>query len=133
MGYDPYDFYDLGNINQKGETKTWFGSKEELLGLIATAHARGMDVYADLVINHNSGGDVQEVNPIDQKQQWTKFTPRSGKFKRDYTHFHSSPGVAKMTLVYRVNKIRKATAGVNFMPRREVNKVMVSTAKKEKL
>ena len=24
MGYDPYDFYDLGNIDQKGSVKTWF-------------------------------------------------------------------------------------------------------------
>ena len=91
MGYDPYDFYDLGNINQKGTTKTWFGSKDELLGLIAAAHASGMDVYADLVINHNSGGDAQEANPIDQQQRWTKFTPGSGKFLRNYIHFHPSP------------------------------------------
>ena len=31
MGYDPYDYYDLGEFNQKGGTPTWFGSKAELL------------------------------------------------------------------------------------------------------
>lgn len=91
MGYDPYDFYDLGNINQKGSIKTWFGSKEDLLGLIQAMHDVGMDVYADIVINHNSGGDAEELNPIDQRRRWTKFTPGSGKFKRDYTCFHPSP------------------------------------------
>ena len=91
MGYDPYDFYDLGDINQRGSKKTWFGSKDELLSLIQTAHKSGVDVYADIVINHNSGGDAEELNPIDQCRRWTKFTPRSGKFMRDYTCFHPSP------------------------------------------
>lgn len=91
MGYDPYDFYDLGDINQRGSKKTWFGSKDELLSLIQTAHKSGVDVYADIVINHNSGGDAEELNPIDQCRRWTKFTPKSGKFTRDYTCFHPSP------------------------------------------
>jgi alpha-amylase len=91
MGYDPYDYYDLGDIDQKGSLKTWFGSKDELLTLIQTAHDNGMDVYADMVLNHNSGGDVEELNPIDHQKRWTRFTPRSGKFPRDYTCFHPSP------------------------------------------
>lgn len=28
MGYDPYDYYDLGNYHQKGTTETRFGSKK---------------------------------------------------------------------------------------------------------
>lgn len=27
MGYDPYDYYDLGDFNQKGRVKTWFGNR----------------------------------------------------------------------------------------------------------
>src|SRR5574337_765048 len=61
MGYDPYDYYDLGDIDQKGSIKTWFGSKNELLGLIGSSHDHGMQVYADIVINHNSGGDGEEL------------------------------------------------------------------------
>jgi alpha-amylase len=91
MGYDPYDYFDLGDLDQKGSVKTWFGSKAELLGLIRAAHDNGMDVYADMVINHNSGGDAEELNPIDNLRRWTRFTPRSGKFKRDYACFHPSP------------------------------------------
>src|SRR5215467_12704894 len=67
MGYDPYDYYDLGDFNQKGGTKTWFGNRGQLMNLIATAHNAGMQVYADVVINHNSGGDATEKNPIDGK------------------------------------------------------------------
>jgi len=58
MGYDPYDFYDLGEFNQKGRRETWFGSKERLLSLINEAHANQLQVYADVVINHNSGADA---------------------------------------------------------------------------
>ncbi len=49
-----------------------------------------MQVYADIVLNHNSGGDAEELNPIDNQKRWTKFLPRSGKFKRDYRYFHPS-------------------------------------------
>jgi alpha-amylase len=63
MGYDPYDYYDLGEFDQKGGVPTWFGSKAELLDFIQAAHAFGLQVYADLVFNHNSGADAQELNP----------------------------------------------------------------------
>jgi alpha-amylase len=90
MGYDPYDYYDLGDINQKGSVKTWFGSKDELLGLVAAAHAHGLQLYADLVLNHNSGGDSLEVNPIDGQSRWTRFNPGSGLFPRSWESFHPS-------------------------------------------
>ncbi len=90
MGYDPYDYYDLGEFDQKGGVPTWFGSKAELLDLIQSAHALGLQVYADLVFNHNSGGDVQELNPMDGQSRWTKFEPKSDKFPRDWKCFHPS-------------------------------------------
>jgi len=90
MGYDPYDYFDLGEYNQKGRTETWFGTKQDLLDFIAAAHANSLQVYADVVLNHNSGGDGQETNPIDNKLRWTKFAPLSGTFPRDWTCFHPS-------------------------------------------
>src|SRR5579859_4334816 len=90
MGYDPYDYYDLGDVDQKGSKETWFGSKDQLLNLIKAAHNQNLQVYADLVINHNNGGDSEEVNPIDGKKRWTKFVPGSGKFPRDWESFHPS-------------------------------------------
>jgi hypothetical protein len=89
-GYDPYDYYDLGEFDQKGGAPNWFGSKAELLDLIQSAHALGLQVYADLVFNHNSGGDAQELNPIDRQSRWTKSDPKSGKFSRDWKCFHPS-------------------------------------------
>ncbi len=91
MGYDPYDYFDLGEYAQKGSVPTWFGSKADLVALIQKAHGVDMQVYADFVINHNNGGDMQEVNPIDGKTRWTKFTPKSGKFPRTWQCFHPSP------------------------------------------
>lgn len=90
MGYDPYDYYDLGEFNQKGGGPTWFGSKSELLDLIQAAHANGLQVYADLVLNHNSGADTQESDPATGAVRWTKFQPASNQFPRDLTCFHPS-------------------------------------------
>jgi alpha-amylase len=87
MGYDPYDYYDIGEYDQKGSVPTWFGSKEELLDLIREAHARGLTVLADMVINHNAGADAQELNPITQEQRWTLFQPKSGRFPRNWECF----------------------------------------------
>ncbi|HVK40725.1 MAG TPA: alpha-amylase family glycosyl hydrolase [Candidatus Kapabacteria bacterium] len=92
MGYDPYDYYDLGSLANKGNRpETWFGSEAQLRSLIATAHEMKLRVFADLVVNHNSGGDELEVNAIDQQSRWTKFNPMSGKFVRDWRSFHPSP------------------------------------------
>lgn len=88
MGYAPYDYYDQGSIDQKGGTKTWFGSAEELKSLVRAAHDRGMTVLADAVLNHCDKGDVQELNPLSNKVVYTKFNPGSKKFPRDWHNFH---------------------------------------------
>ena len=90
MGYDPYDYYDLGGIDQKGRIPTWFGTEAALRTLIATAHDHQMQVYADFVFNHNSGGDASHENPIDHQTRWTEFTPKSGRFPRTWDCFHPS-------------------------------------------
>jgi len=90
MGYDPYDYYDLGEFDQKGGAPTWFGSKAELFDLVGSAHALGLQLYGDLVFNHNSGADELETNPLDGQSRWTKFTPKSGMFPRDWKCFHPS-------------------------------------------
>jgi len=90
MGYDPYDYYDLGEFDQKGSVPTWFGSKADLLSLIKDAHQNSMTVIADIVLNHTSGADAQEVNPITGQSRWTLFQPKSGKFPRNWECFHPS-------------------------------------------
>lgn len=96
MGYDPYDYYDLGEYDQKGSVPTWFGSRADLEALIAEAHktdadGSSMQIYADLVLNHSSGADEEETNPLTNKTLWTKYSPKSGKFQRDWQCFHPSP------------------------------------------
>jgi alpha-amylase len=87
MGYDPYDYFDLGQYNQMGSIETRFGSSGELQSLINTAHTAKLSVIADIVINHNSGGN-SEINPYTGTSTWTIFTPLSGKFNRTYNDFH---------------------------------------------
>lgn len=59
VGYTPYDYYDLGTFNQKGSIETRYGSKAELLNAISAYHNLGMEVYVDLVLNHRSGGVLE--------------------------------------------------------------------------
>lgn len=89
-GYDPYDYFDLGDFDQKGGVKTLYGNRTELENLIRTLHEHKIAAYADMVINHNSGADEEEVNPLDGQKRWTKFAPKSGKFPRDWNCFHPS-------------------------------------------
>lgn len=55
-GYDLYDLYDLGSKDQRGTIPTKWGTKEDLLKMVAVAHANGLDVYADIIVNHRAGG-----------------------------------------------------------------------------
>ena len=90
VGYDPYDYFDLGDFDQKGGVKTLYGNRAELVALVQLAKQHSVGCYADMVINHNSGADEEEVNPLDGEKRWTKFKPASGKFLRDWNSFHPS-------------------------------------------
>ena len=48
-----------------------------------------MQVYADAVYNHMSGGEL-ETNPDFRREGWTRFRPASGRFAFDYACFHPS-------------------------------------------
>ena len=91
MGYDISDYFDFGEYDQHGSVETRFGSREELENLISTAHENDIEVIADIVINHNSGGGYQ-YNPYRQDSTYTLFNEEhgnaSGMFNRTYEHFH---------------------------------------------
>ncbi len=90
MGYDPYDYYDLGEFNQKGSIATRFGVKSHLISLLNHSRSLGLSVIGDLVLNHNSGGN-QEFNPNTNSSTYTDFsTVVSTKFLRGYNDFHPS-------------------------------------------
>jgi alpha-amylase len=73
-GYAVYDLYDLGEFDQKGTTRTKYGTKQEYLDCIRAIHDNGMQVIADIVLNHKHGADekeqvsVQQVNPCNRTE-----------------------------------------------------------------
>lgn len=73
-GYDVYDLYDLGEFDQKKTVRTKYGTKEEYLQAIEAAHKAGMQVYADVILNHLCGADatekiqVKKVNPDNRNE-----------------------------------------------------------------
>jgi alpha-amylase len=88
-GYGVYDLFDLGEFDQKGSTRTKYGTRDGYLAAIQAAQAAGIRVYADIVLNHKMGGDGQEsvrATPIDPHDRhrslgeartveaWTHFT-----------------------------------------------------------
>ena len=61
-GYDPADRFDLGDRFQKGTVRTNFGTTQELLDLIRVAKRYGIEVYCDIVLNHNANRAAQGIN-----------------------------------------------------------------------
>jgi alpha-amylase len=60
VGYGVYDLFDLGEFDQKGSVRTKYGTKEQYLRAIKTSQQAGLQVYADVVLNHRNGGDEAE-------------------------------------------------------------------------
>ncbi len=61
VGYDLFDPFDLGDKDQRGTIRTKYGTKTELLEMIAAAHRFGLRVYFDNLMNHR-GFDVPRYN-----------------------------------------------------------------------
>jgi alpha-amylase len=89
QGYDTYDLFDLGEFDQKGSVRTKYGTKDEYLKAIEALHAKKIQAYADIVLNHKGGADeaekikVMRVNPENRNEfisdpffieAFTKFT-----------------------------------------------------------
>ncbi|MBU0676836.1 MAG: hypothetical protein KJ626_01860, partial [Verrucomicrobia bacterium] len=66
VGYDLWDPFDLGSNPQRGG-RTRYGTEEELLRLIETAHRFGIRVYFDNIMNHRAYDipGYNENTPID--------------------------------------------------------------------
>ena len=108
VGYGVYDLYDLGEFDQKGSIKTKYGSKDEYIECIKELQKKGINCYADIVLNHKMGADMLQTIPA-TKVDWgnhyqevsnqeivrvaTKFTFPGRKhkysdFEWNWTHFH---------------------------------------------
>lgn len=60
VGYGVYDLFDLGEFDQKGTIATKYGTKDEYLAAIRALHDAGLQVLADVVLNHMMGQDFSE-------------------------------------------------------------------------
>ena len=104
-GYGVYDLYDLGEFDQKDTVPTKYGTKDEYIEAVNKLQACGIDVYADIVLNHRMGADETEtIQVVETKEEnrtetisppkmidaWTKFTfpGRKGKYS-DFVWDHT--------------------------------------------
>ena len=67
VGYDLWDPFDIGGNPQRTGGRTRYGTEEELLRLIDTAHRFGLRVYFDNIMNHRAFDipGYNENTPID--------------------------------------------------------------------
>jgi alpha-amylase len=90
MGYDIYDYYDLGKYNSEGTIPTLFGTQAQLKAAIATYKSYNIECMADIVLNHRTGGDL-EYNPNTSSSTWTDFSHvASSTCLWHYNEFHPS-------------------------------------------
>ncbi len=74
VGYDVYDIYDLGEFDQKGSVRTKYGTKDQLVEAVKTVQSKGLQVYADIVVNHMGGAvgkekiKVRKVDPNERNR-----------------------------------------------------------------
>jgi len=74
VGYGVYDTYDLGEFDQKGTVPTKYGTKDEYLKAVKAFQDAGVQVLADIVLNHRMGADgtewveAREVNPENRNE-----------------------------------------------------------------
>lgn len=110
-GYSAYDLYDLGEFDQKGTVRTRHGTKDEYLACINMFHKKGIQVLADIVLNHKNGADetekitVQKVNTHNRNEKagepeemeaWTKFyfPGRNKKYSEFIWDHHCFTGIS---------------------------------------
>lgn len=88
IGYGIYDLYDLGEFDQKGTTRTRYGTAEQFKSCVQALNEAGLLTLADIVLNHRMGADetetllAQRVGTTDRTQTigepieleaWTRF------------------------------------------------------------
>jgi alpha-amylase len=116
-GYAVYDLYDLGEFEQQGTVRTRYGTKEEYLEAIRALQTNNMQVLADVVLNHRTGGDetekvlaqkVQDHNRLEavdgpyEVEAHTKFLcpGRNGKYSEYIWDWHSFTGFCEDNTIH---------------------------------
>jgi alpha-amylase len=88
VGYGIYDPYDLGEFKQKGTVRTKYGTRTELLNAVRQMKANGLQIYADIVMNHLLGADKTERVRASLSQESNRNNANSGGLDLNlYTRF----------------------------------------------
>lgn len=62
VGYNPFDRFDFGDRLSMGTVRTKYGTTQQLWELINTAKRYGLEVYCDVVLNHNDNRASTAIN-----------------------------------------------------------------------
>lgn len=73
QGYLPADWYDLGEGEELGHNKTFYGNRQELISSIREMKRYGMKTVADIVVNHRCASHQ------DKHGNWNIFHHKSGR------------------------------------------------------
>ena len=57
VGYGVYDLWDLGEFDQRGSVATKYGTREEYQAAVKALREAGINVLADIVLNHRLGAE----------------------------------------------------------------------------
>lgn len=87
VGYDCWDRFDLGSKDQRGSTRTRYGTEAELLEMVRVAHRFGIRVYFDNVMNHNAF-DVPGFNAFTPIDIYPGFLPEDFHLRRTEEGFY---------------------------------------------
>ena len=83
-----YDMYYLGEFDQKGSIRTKYGTKQQYLAAVEALQQSGIQVYADVVLNHRLGGDELETMNAIPFSQGDRLNPKGAMRQiKFYTHF----------------------------------------------
>ena len=116
-GYAVYDLYDLGEFDQQGSIHTRYGTVAEYCAAIEALHQQGIQVIADIVLNHRIGADEKELvwlQPVDTadrrlatgpplaQEMFTRFTfpGRQGKYSQYVWDQFSFTGLSQAGNIY---------------------------------
>lgn len=76
VGYGVYDLYDLGEFEQHGSVRTKYGTRAQFLAALGALRAAGLQIYADVVLNHRIGADAFEVCPATPFPRGDRLQPK---------------------------------------------------------
>lgn len=79
VGYDPFDYFDLGTYDQNGTVETRYGTEAQLKDCMQAFAAKGIDCLADMVLNHmNNNTNTYRYDYIHSHQTFEKRNSGTG-------------------------------------------------------